>query len=85
MGLVALRHVGSSQTRARTRVPCIGKRVLNHCATGEALYNSFKIYIDILDIMKSLWPLFWSLENIVSERYGGGTTNLYVPFQVKEV
>ena len=35
-GLVAPRHVGSSQTRARTRVPCIGRRILNHCATREA-------------------------------------------------
>ena len=35
MGLVALQHVGSSQTRAQTRVPCIGKRILNHCATRE--------------------------------------------------
>ena len=37
MGLVAPRHVGSSQTRARTRVPCIGRWILNHCATREAL------------------------------------------------
>ena len=29
-------HVGSSQTRARTRVPCIGRLTLNHCATREA-------------------------------------------------
>ena len=36
-GLVALRHVGSSQTRARTCVPCIGRQTLNHCATREAL------------------------------------------------
>ena len=35
MGLVAPRHVGSSQTRARTRVPCISRRILNHCATRE--------------------------------------------------
>ena len=28
-------HVGSSQTRARTRVPCIGRRILYHCATRE--------------------------------------------------
>ena len=35
-GPVAPRHVGSSQTRARTRVPCIGRRTLNHCATREA-------------------------------------------------
>ena len=36
-GPVAPRHVGSSRTRARTRVPCIGRRILNHCATREAL------------------------------------------------
>ena len=37
-GLVAPRHVRSSQTRARTRVPCIGRWILNHlnCATREA-------------------------------------------------
>ena len=36
MGLVAPRHVGSSQTRARTRIPCIGRQILNHCAAREA-------------------------------------------------
>ena len=36
MGPVAPRHVGSSQTRARTRVPCIGRQTPNHCATREA-------------------------------------------------
>ena len=30
MGLVALQHVRSSWTRARTRVPCIGRQILNH-------------------------------------------------------
>ena len=43
-GLVAPRHVGSSQTRARTRVPCIGRQILNHCATREAPLQ-FLIYI----------------------------------------
>ena len=43
MGLVALRHVRSSQTRARTRVPCIGRQILNHCATREALLHSLTI------------------------------------------
>ena len=38
MGLVAPGHVGSSGTRARTRLPCIGRRILNHCATREVLY-----------------------------------------------
>ena len=32
-GLVAPQHVGSSWTRARTHVPCIGRRILTHCAT----------------------------------------------------
>ena len=36
MGPVAPRHVGSSQTRARTCVACIGRRILNHCTTREA-------------------------------------------------
>ena len=40
-GLVAPRHVGSSQTRARTRVPCIGRQTLNHCATREAPVSCF--------------------------------------------
>ena len=40
-GLVAPWHVGSSQTRARTCVPCIGRQIRNHCATREALI--FKI------------------------------------------
>ena len=35
-GPAAPRHVGSSQTRARTRVPRIGRQTLNHCATREA-------------------------------------------------
>ena len=34
-GPVAPRHVGSSQTRARTRVPCIGRQIVNHCTTGK--------------------------------------------------
>ena len=41
MGLVAPRHVGSSQTRARTRVPCIGRQILNHCTTREAPVHCF--------------------------------------------
>ena len=35
MGLVAPQHVGSSWTTDRTCVPCIGRRILNHCATRE--------------------------------------------------
>ena len=36
-------HVGSSRARARTRVPCIGRRILNHCATREARVKVFLI------------------------------------------
>ena len=36
-----LRHVGSSQTRARTRVPCIGRQTLSHRATREAQVPCF--------------------------------------------
>ena len=40
-GPVGPRHVGSSQTSARTRVPCTGRQFLNHCATREAPDNDF--------------------------------------------
>ena len=44
-GLVAPRHVGSSRARARTRVPCTGRRILNHCTTREVLLSfSFSSY-----------------------------------------
>ena len=51
MGLVAPRHVGSSQRGAQTRVPCIGRQILNHCATREALlwlflFVSFGVHIN---------------------------------------
>ena len=35
--------MGSSQARARTYVPCIGRRILNHCATREARVVCFLI------------------------------------------
>ena len=50
MGLVAPRHVGSSQARAQTRVSCIGRRILNHCATREA-QDLCKFYTQILKIV----------------------------------
>ena len=36
--LVVPRHLGSFCTRDQTHVSCIGRQVLNHCATREALY-----------------------------------------------
>ena len=35
MSLVAPQHVGSSRTRNQTGNPCIGRQILNHCATRE--------------------------------------------------
>ena len=35
LGLSCPQHVGSSQTRERTCVPCIGKWILNHWTTRE--------------------------------------------------
>ena len=62
MGLVAPWHVGSSQTRARTRVPCIGRQILNHCATREAPYVSiFKELILALLALASASLFFISL------------------------
>ena len=40
-GLAAPWHVGSSWTRARTRVPCIGRLIPNHCTTREAPISIF--------------------------------------------
>ena len=47
-GLVAPWRVGSSRIRARTRVPCIGRRSLNHCATREVPGDK--------SLKSSVWP-----------------------------
>ena len=62
MGLVAPRHVGSSRTRARTRVLYVGRRILNHCATREAPFFFKKfIYIFIFGCV-----VFWLLRGFFS-------------------
>ena len=57
MGLVAPRHVGSSRTRARTRVPCIGRWILNHCTTRE-VPHPLNIYFPLV-IIHTPFPLFF--------------------------
>ena len=59
-GLVAPRHVGPSQTRARTRVPCIGRQTLNHCATREALFSSFTNYCPSVFLLRGFNFIFQS-------------------------
>ena len=44
-GPAAPQHVGSSRTGAQTRVPCIGRRTPNHCATREALLSYLFIVV----------------------------------------
>ena len=50
-GLVAPQHVGSSRTKAQTHVPCIGRWILNHCATrGVPMPLFFKKNINNLSL-----------------------------------
>ena len=66
--------MGSSPIRARTSVPCIGRRILNHCATREVLTsfantNSFKEFLSaLLGIFGNSFP---RIENrlLASHRY----------------
>ena len=48
-GLVALQHVGSSQTGYRTRVPCIARQVLEHWTIREDLLT-----ISVTEFLASL-------------------------------
>ena len=52
-GPAAPRHVGSSQARARTCAPCIGRQTLNHCATREALILFYFYFYFFLPFMLS--------------------------------
>ena len=53
--------MGSSRTRARTCVPCIGRRILNCCDTREALY--------LQNFLKKCWDLSIFLSNYLTLYY----------------
>ena len=58
MGLVAPWHVRSSWTRAQTRVPCIGRQILNHCATREVppcLFFKVTPHLEMMSPHCCLW------------------------------
>ena len=55
MRLVALRHVGSSWSRDRTCVPCIGRQILNHWITREALGHFFVVAAEEGDAIIIKW------------------------------
>ena len=56
-GLVALRHVGSSWTRAGTHVACIGRRILNHRATRAASRFQFQTTYQLLTYTSPYVPI----------------------------
>ena len=58
-GLVAPRHVGSSWIRDRTRVSCIGRWILHHWATREALHWDFSKNWTRLHCLKCVLLSFW--------------------------
>ena len=71
--------MGSSRTRAWTCVPCIGRRILNHCATREAWMrlliskyfdkcSSLRQYTYLKDYLKVGWidPLTFTLASTFS-------------------
>ena len=47
--LVAPQHVGSSWTRDRTCVPCIGRQILNHCANREVTHHCIFLVLNLED------------------------------------
>ena len=53
--------MGSSQTRARTRVPCISRQILNHCTTREARLVILNCVLNILflKLVEIIWGLRW--------------------------
>ena len=55
-GLVAPWHMGSSQTRDRTRVPCVGRWILNHCATREVPLYCLVSTMSHLTVRKRISP-----------------------------
>ena len=67
-GPAAPRHVGSSQTRAQTRVPCIGRQTLNHFATREAPIKLFLILVFSFFICLGLAALTRILSSVLNSK-----------------
>ena len=77
-GRVAPRHVGSSQTRARTRVPCIGRQILNHCTTREALIMLFKKSFTLLkehQIIDTKYSIYYLIQYIIYSKTFQNSSN----------
>ena len=67
--------MGSSRTRDRTCVSCIGRRILIHCATREACVRSLcvcivslrslPISLELVDLISSTWFCFLHCHSIL--------------------
>ena len=64
--LVAPQQVESSPARYRTHAPCIGRRILTHCATREVQYGHFS---NINSCNPRAWTTFPFLSIIFSFLY----------------
>ena len=68
MGLVASRHVGSSQIRDWTHVACVGRGILHHWATREALcFSSLRLALSFETDFTWIHMLTWGGETWVRE------------------
>ena len=67
--LAAPRHVGSSQTRDQTCVPCTGRRFLTHCAPREALNPLTVTYIHLGKASRALPDLPLLVFSHISQQY----------------
>ena len=76
-GLVAPWHVGSSWTRARTCVPCIGRRILNHCATREVPAPAFLKERKVITCPLSLPFVGFKLRQVPFDKSGPFSTKYY--------
>ena len=65
MGLVAPRHVGSPRTRAGTRVSCIGRQILKHCATSEVQVPDFLKARDSFSLPSFPGPFQWFCKHLI--------------------
>ena len=77
-GLVAPRHVGSSWTRDRICVPCIG--FLTHCTTREVLdhYYYYSFHPPRLNLPNSLAQLMFSYHEVPQIPVLPFTSNLLI-------
>ena len=80
MGLVAPEHVGISQKRDKTRVPCIGQQILNDWTTKEVSHCDFNLHFpDDEHLLKKLLAIHIpSLERYLPKYFIHSKTGLFV-------